>query len=513
MRSEETEPAPRRRVRERSAPGERPHRARSIRRPPGRALLVPAAVGLCLLLGCAPSREPYRGNILLLTVDALRPDYMSMNGYDRPTTPYLDALLDGGYYFEEAVSPVPRTTPAVASLMTGAYPHGTGVRTLTDPLPGHVTTIAEVLRDAGYQTVAVVTNTMLIRERGLDRGFSVYDMAHDQRIARVTTEAALRQLESLDPGRPVFAWVHYMDPHAPYHTDPNLTLLMDPDYTGPYRLRFGYNLQPGDVEEKHRAFPEDLPKSQATHRNTLAEEVNAHIRRLYAADIRATDAQIERLVESMRDLFGEDLLIIITADHGESLGEHDLHYDHGDYVYNAGLRVPLGFVLPRSHPLHGSGRCSGWVSLVDIVPTLFELLGRAPPGEMAARLEGRSLAPCMQGEGLEAAPVFAESGHSFFPSLVRRRQRNDVAGRFRAVLLGDWKLIWTPFLPDEEAWQLFNVRVDPDETLDLYGPNVPAVAALKAHLREWLGRGGAEREERAISEQDLEALRSLGYVE
>jgi hypothetical protein len=119
----------------------------------------------------------------------------------------------------------------------------------------------------------------------------------------------------------------------------------------------------------------------------------------------------------------------------------------------------------------------------------------------------------MRGESLEAAPVFAESGHSFFPSLVRRRQRNDVAGRFRAVLLGDWKLIWTPFLPDEEAWQLFNVRVDPDETLDLYGPNVPAVAAMKAHLREWLGRGGAEREERPISEQDLEALRSLGYVE
>ncbi len=513
MRSVETETVARRSACGSGAGAGRPPRARGAGRSTRGVRLIAAVAGFCLLLGCTPPREPYRGNILLLTVDALRPDYMSLNGYDRPTTPFLDALLGGGYYFEEAVTPIPRTTPAVASLLTGAYPHGTGVRTLTDPLPRHVTTIAEVLRDAGYQTVAVVTNTMLVPERGLGRGFAVYDMAHDQRIARVTTGAALDRLESLDPGRPVFAWVHYMDPHAPYHTDPNLALLMDADYSGPYRLRFGYNLQPGDVEEKHRAFPEDLPKSEATHRNTLPEEVNAHIRRLYAADIRAADAQIDRLVASMRDLLGEDLLIVFTSDHGESLGEHGLHYDHGDYVYNASLRVPLGFVLPRSHPLHGSGRCSGWVSLVDVVPTLFELLGREPPGEMAARMEGRSLAACMRGERLEAAPVFAESGHSFFPSLVRRRQRNDVAGRFRAVLLDEWKLIWTPFLPDEEAWQLFNVRVDPDETLDLYGPDVPAVAGLKAHLREWLGRGGLEREERAISEQDLEALRSLGYVE
>ena len=232
------------------------------------ALLVP-----CTLLCCAPAPEPYRGNVLLMTIDALRPDYMSMNGYDRPTTPYLDSLLAGGHYYEDAISPVPRTTPAVVSLLTGAYPHATGVRSLTDVLPGDVMMIAEVLRDAGYQTAAIVTNTMLVPERGIDRGFSFYDMAHDQRIARATTDSALHHVESLDPSRPVFAWVHYMEPHAPYHTDPNLALLMDPDYEGPYRLRFGYNLQPGDVDEKHRAFPEDLPKSEATHRNNLPEEV------------------------------------------------------------------------------------------------------------------------------------------------------------------------------------------------------------------------------------------------
>jgi arylsulfatase A-like enzyme len=156
--------------------------------------------------------------------------------------------------------------------------------------------------------------------------------------------------------------------------------------------------------------------------------VNAHIRTLYAADVRSTDDEIARLVGGLERRFGSDWLIVVTADHGESLGEHDFYYDHGDYVYEASLRVPLGIVLP------GEDREAGRVvedpvSLVDVTPTLVELLELLPPEEGARRFEGRSLVPYLRGETLPERPVFAESGHSFFPGMVKGRVRFDVRGR------------------------------------------------------------------------------------
>jgi arylsulfatase A-like enzyme len=440
---------------------------------------------------------------------------MSMNGYDRPTTPFLDALVAEGYYFERAVAPVPRTTPALASLLTGSYPHTSRVRKLTDPLSPDVVSVAEVFHDLGYQTLAVVTNHVLKKKRGLDRGFDVYNMASDARTARQTRMVALRELERFDPARPLFAWVHFVDPHVPYHPDPTFVAAFDPDYRGRYRFHFGALPRPGSRTTWVDPFPLDLPKRDATHRNPLPERVNEHVRRLYAADIRTLDTEIQGLVGAFRARLGGDLIVIFTADHGESLGEHHFYFDHGDYVYNAGSRIPLAIVVPPSHPARGSGRCGSWVSLVDIVPTLFDLLGREVPPRMAQQLEGRSLAACMTGEDLRAAPVFVESGHSYYPELVSRRVRNDPAGRFRAVIFGDWKLIWTPFQSGDLEWELYNVREDPHETRNVYSPDHAEVPGLKAHLDAWVARQHPAElaAPTPISEDDRETLRELGYIE
>jgi len=450
--------------------------------------------------------------VLLITVDTLRPDYLSVNGYDLPTTPAIDALVREGFYYEQAVAPVPRTTPALASLLTGTYPHTNAVRRLTDRLADGIPTLAERLRADGYQTLAVVTNQVLTRERGLDRGFDVYDVANDARMADATTDAALHWFEALRPGAPFFAWIHYIDPHAPYHSDPAIIESFAPDYIGRYRQRFGWN---GSVDsaQSHRPYPEDLPKGIATHRNPLDEATNAHIRRLYAADIRSLDGDVGRLVDAARERFGENLLIVFTADHGESLGEHDFYFDHGDYVYNADSRVPLAIVLPPDHPLHGTGRCPGWVSLVDVAPTLYELLGREGEPVSHAAVEGRSLTACMRGEDLESRPVFIESGFSHDFSLVKRRVRNTVEGRFRAVVQDGWKLIVTPFAPEAEAWELYDLVTDPDETRNLYRPDHPRVATLKPALEEFLARSGAEPARDPLSPADADALRALGYID
>lgn len=453
-------------------------------------------------------------SVLLLTVDTLRPDYLSMNGYDRPTSPYIDGLLADSFYFERATTPVTRTTPALASMLTGAYPHATKVRTLTDPLSDDVVTITETFKKAGYQTVAVVTNRVLTLARRLDRGFDVYDHKNDICVARFTSDRAVAHLERLDPGKPMFAWIHYIDPHVPYHSDPPIIAEFDPDYSGRYQLNFGIQPRPDGVRQKVKPFPPNLPKRVCVHNNPLPETVNRHIRRLYAAEVRSTDNELKRVVDAAKDKYGENLIIIFTADHGESLGEHNFYFDHGDYVYNACARVPLGIVLSRSHPAYNPGRCRDWVSLVDIVPTLFELVGRPVPPELQKQIEGRSLVPYMTGETTQPQPVFAECGHSFFPEQVRRRKMNTVAGRFRAVFLGDWKLIWTPFQTEDLAWELYKIDDDPHETVNLYTPDDPQAAALRNYLKKWYDLSAdTGYEQRDISDTDLKILRELGYVQ
>jgi arylsulfatase A-like enzyme len=208
-----------------------------------------------------------------------------------------------------------------------------------------------------------------------------------------------------------------------------------------------------------------------------------------------------------------DPIVIVTADHGESLGEHDFYFDHGDYVYAASVRVPLAIILPEAHPLHRTGRCAGWCTLVDVAPTILELVDPDLASGAAHSVEGRSLLPCFEDESLPPAPVFAESGMSYFPDEVRGRVRNDVAGRFRSVTHGPWKLIWTPFREDDEAWLLFDVVSDPNETRNLYRPDHPALPPLRAALEDWMARAPSEAPAPTLSPDDIETLRGLGYLE
>ncbi len=465
-------------------------------------------IAVLLAAGCAvPEATPSPRHVLLLTVDTLRSDHLSAFGYDLPTTPHLDALLAGGVRFPCTLATVPRTTPALASLLTGAYPHTTGVRTLYDRLDAGVASLAELLQWRGYHTVAVVSNHVLTPERRLDRGFAVYDAADDARGGAATTDAVLRHVDDTWRERSVFLWVHYIDPHVPYLPPLELAERFDPGYQGRYAAGFG--AEPGGIGD--RAYPSDLPKVEAVFRNPLPPEVNAHVRRLYAADVRATDDQIGRLLEGLKTRVRNDWLVVFTADHGESLGEHDFFYDHGDYVYNASLQVPLGFVLPPGDPRARSAKVRDWVSLVDVAPTLLELLDVDPGDEISARFEGRSLVPYLEGREVDPRPAFAESGRSFYPDLVRRRVGFDVAGRFRAAVLGDWKLIWTPGQTPEMEYEFYDLAADPGETTNLYAPEHAKARALRAQLDAWDREGAAP--ERQPSEEDLRRLRSLGYVE
>ena len=473
-----------------------------------RALVAPLGCALLLLAGgCTAEGEVVaRRRVLLVTVDTLRPDYLGSGGYALPTTPFLDGLFARGHVFTRALSPAPLTTPALASLLTGAYGRTTGVRELIDRVAPELATLAELLSARGFETAAVVTNNVIPAERGLARGFGVYDYAGDERDAAETTRAMIEQLRKIGDAERIFAWVHYIDPHMPYVPEPEVARAFDPEYGGRYALQFG-----GDQGwQGRRAFPADLSKGEAVHRNSLPARVNEHVRRLYAGDVRRMDDAVAELLGWIRRELGEDWLVVFTADHGESLGEHDFYFDHGEYVYNPSLRVPLAFVFPEGDPLHGAGRSDAWVSLVDVFPTLVELLALPCADVPGCRPEGRSLVPLLRGEELPAQPIYAESGRSRYPELVRRRVRFDVSGRFRAVIHGRWKLIWTPGR-EEGPYELFDLESDPGEERDLYAPAHPEAERLAALLQAW--SDDEPRAEATASEADLEALRALGYID
>ena len=366
--------------------------------------------------------------------------------------------------------------------------------------------MAQLARKRGYRTAAVVSNHIISERQNLQAGFEIFDFADDRRDAVKTSRAALEHVRQLGPEEPMFLWVHYIDPHVPYHAPQELAQSFDPGYDGPYRDHFGPS--PGATGEL--AYPEDLGKRRAVFQNDLPDVVNAHVRRLYAADIRYTDGAIGELVSTLRSELGEDWLIVFTSDHGESLGEHDFFYDHGDYVYNASLRVPLGFVFPPGDPLAGGKRVETWASLVDVAPTLVELLELGEAGPASPPMEGRSLVPLLRGEPLPEVPLFAESGRSYFPEMIRRRVDFDVAGRFRAVILGDWKLIQTPGLPEDRAYELFRLEDDPHEEQELPPSEHPGFGPLKTELEGWVDDADSAASD--LSPEDLKQLRSLGYV-
>jgi arylsulfatase len=489
-----------------------------------------ALAALALLVVACGRGEPPRPNVLLITIDTLRADRLSCYGYERETSPHLDALAAEGLRFTRATTPRAKTTPAIASLLTGLYPHDHGVRDLAAPLDRPVPLLQETLRASGWSTAAIVGNFVLTRERaGLERGFDVWieelpDVRgvppHDapQRTAGSLTDGALAVLDELEG--PWFLWLHYMDPHGAY-----------------------------EAPAEHRVFTSDAPApiprvepASKLHRLKIAEynvppEARladggidaARVGDLYDAEIRYVDAEIGRLLDALR-MTGrlDETLVVVTSDHGESLGEHAYWFEHGTYAYEATCRVPLVVRVPEAwpdRPAPGTVRGDD-VSLVDLSETIQGALGLPSPPlrERADEVRGlRHESLFKAGGRARAAPIFMEK--------VERADL-DRAVQIKAVRIGDWKLIRryahvTRDLKRELVAlsdELYDLAADPHEARDLSG-EVPADAPL-AELRAELLRFAAadehfpeldeilRRRREALERDDPEALRvleKLGY--
>jgi arylsulfatase A-like enzyme len=347
--------------------------------------------------------QPDQPNLLLISLDTLRADHLSCYGYERPTSPMIDALASRGVRFEWARSHSPKTGPSHMSLMTGLLPDAHGVPNLDQQdnrrLASGVPTLASLLSDAGWRTAAIHGGGHISRELGFDVGFERFD---GPRGVEGGVGKALSLMEEW-ADEPFFLFLHTYEIHDPYvPPSPYRERFLDPDYEGgvTYTREELKSVAGKGWDQQHRLFWQQVDLQSLADRDRLID--------LYDAGIAFADAQVGRLLQGLAALgLAEDTLVVLVSDHGEEFLEH------GGYLHNAMyeelLHVPLVIrVPPRRAPsvpraaLSG-GKVAAPVQLVDVLPTLLELLDVSAPGH----LQGRSLLPLMRGEALPEPPGFA----------------------------------------------------------------------------------------------------------
>jgi len=386
--------------------------------------------------------------VVLITLDTTRADYLSAYGFMDVSMPHLDRLGREGVIFDQASSVAPLTLPAHTSLFTGLFPPRHGVRTNGDePLAARHTTLAELLREQGFRTAAFVGSTVLDANRGLSQGFERYGAvppnddptaAPGQRRADGVVTDAIRWLDCVSGSR-FFLWTHLYDPHRPY-----------------------------DPPEPFRSLYAGSP---------------------YLGEIAFADAQIGRLLAALERYRVLDRTIVVVAgDHGESLGDHD-ERDHGIFVYESVLRVPLIIRAPALPPR----RVATVVRLVDVMPTILDMLDLAAPA-----IDGRSLVGVMTRDGPHPdRDAYAES---VYPRLLGWSP-------LRSLRAGRFKLIEAP------RPELYDLLLDPFEKRNLHDQRRTLAASLESRLAALAGRDGLSRGKAAFVPAELQRrLAALGYI-
>jgi len=376
------------------------------------------------------------------------------------------------------MSSSPWTLPAHATLLTGLYPGRHGLTSHERYLESSLTTLAQLFSQAGYRTAAVVNSHNLGPEFGLDRGFQQYRYV-EERVERrePSTEITDQAMEWVRGGgeRPLFLFLHYYDVHSDYVSLPK----HETEFLRPYP-----GIADGSTAQlaAHREGKVSLSASDAPN---LIDR--------YDAGIRQMDAEIGRFLEFLRGRgLWEDALFVLTSDHGEEFFEHG-GVLHGQTQYQEVIRVPL--LIKGPGVPHGR-RVPTPVSLVDIAPTLLERAGIAVP----EGLDGTDVAP-LWSEGdreLEARYLFSEADHNNVEHDITRSVR--------------YKNLKLHFNRLSREYRIYDLSRDPAERDDLSADEEQAFAALSERLERFMASEKVEAPVRTLSEEEIEKLRSLGYL-
>jgi len=453
-------------------------------------LAAAALISAALLFARSDSHTPIAPRadaprlVVLVTIDALRADHLGVYGYARPTSPNIDAFARESIVIEDAIAQAPYTKASVASLFTGLYPtaHKTytvsatvadamdgdveGRLPTTDVLPSSVTTLAEALKACGYRTAAFATNPFLVDDFGFAQGFDTFEFIGGDDFAPAE-QVLTRALNTIAAhARPLFVWVHLMEPHSPYKPE----------------------------ERFRRALPPILPArpipADVSVPPYLAERRSGDLRvyqSLYDAEIRSVDAALGSFFDALRQRAAwNNTAIVLTSDHGEQFLEHG-ELEHSTALYDELIRVPLIVRVPGLEPRYVAAQAQ----LVDVMPTLLGVVG-APP---LVGLHGQDLQPLLRGGRLPAEPAFAER-----------------VGEQYAVRTREWKLIAGPGTSRE----LYALTRDPGEQQSLAHPRrIAEMESILARLMATAVKTASRitGETTPVDTTTRQKLEALGYVQ
>ena len=436
-------------------------------------------LSLALLPACSPTQKgkDTLPNIILITIDALRADHLSCYGYEHSTSPHIDELAKKSILFEYAFCTLPKTSASLASLMTGLHPFVHKTAPNSDSLKAEFITLAEALKMRGYFNIAVVDNSNLSQKFGFGQGFDEYIGVWDKRSDKETstpfiTRTILNFLEN-NESRPFFLWAHYIESHTPY-LPPEEYIEARPD---------GRKIK--DIDKKIIAHVKDW---------TLHPDADeGDIVSLYDGTIKYMDSEIKKISDVFfgHD-FQKDTIFILTSDHGEELGEHNLFFDHGPLTFSSNIRVPLIMSVPGER----SRRIKHPVSLMDIYPTLLEKAGLVPPYE----IEG------------ENTLVRTDDRFLLIPGLAETF--SVVQGRYHLVKL-DAQVAQELGLEEDH---LFDLIKDPGEKTNLASRRSDLRRLMEEKYREffkqhgYLGNPDEAAAKPDLSKEEVERLKALGYI-
>ncbi len=470
------------------------------RRVPLALLAVAAVAAAAAAAAIVLDRKAGPYNVLLITVDTLRADRLSLYGNPRATSPAIDAWAAGGAVFDSAYAPRGCTWPTLTTIVTGKYPIVHGVRSNGERLRPEHLTLAEMLEAAGYATGAFLTNMTSAPNRGFGEKALCRDFLRPHfEWDRVASKRAVEFMERHARGR-FFAWLHLMDPHEPYLPPPPFD-----EFTAGYSGRFT-----GKAEELDEiALDPRAPFDSADKEAVVA---------LYDGQIASTDRYLKKVFAALEQLGIEDeTLVVFASDHGEELFDHNRYAYHAASIYDAVLRVPFVLRLPGRVP--EGRRFAATVEMTDVLPTVLDLLGFPLP----SWIEGESLVPLFDG-----TRTAREKTDAYFEwSPPEKIDPLDFANRVFAVRRGKWKLIanpsglapWNrPYRRGESGFalhklELYDLETDPGETRNLAAEEPATAEELNAALGRWLARAREKAgSSDAPSEESLRQLEQLGYL-
>jgi arylsulfatase A-like enzyme len=443
-----------------------------------------------------------RPNVLLVSIDSLRADHVGAYGHPQDTTPTIDALARDGALFAWAITSAPWTIPAHATLLTGLPPEVHGVTSYVRRLAPDAVTLAEALRDAGWDTAAFVSGPTVSARYGFDQGFASFDESvveqdHHKSPQGATSPGVIALVDGFlqrwsDDGRrqPFFVFLHLWDVHYDYAPPPPYDRMFDPGYVG-------------DLTS------ENYIRNPRIHRGMDPRELD-HVRALYDGEIRFTDDHLGRLIARLRELgVLDDTIVVVTSDHGDEFFEHGLK-GHAVSVFDEVVHVPLVIRYPRRIP--AGLRIDEQVRLMDVPATILGLANVPPPqGFAGAKLAERHRAVDLSGS--------LDRGRRDAVPVLPAFSQNLIAIRHESVRTRTAKLITVSTLGgDRKRRMLFDLAADPGERTNLARTQpAPAFAPLlQTALDAWHAETARQTDLSASlvpQPAQEERLRALGYVQ